>query len=68
MNLFYNKPKKVINAIMEFYNGKITKFPYNINEVQQARTWLYSNPKTNSSEIIERLNMIEILVYRKALN
>ncbi|MEL7002304.1 MAG: hypothetical protein AAFN93_06165 [Bacteroidota bacterium] len=68
MNLFYNKPKKVINAVKEYYNGKITKFPYSTSEIQQARTWLSSRSSNNSIEIMERLNMIEILLYRKTLN
>ena len=68
MNLFYNKPKKVINAVMEFYTGKITKFPYSTLEVQQAKNWLTNRPKTTSPVILERLNMIEILVCRNVLN
>ena len=68
MNLFFNKPKKVINAISEFYNGKITKFPYSTQEIQEARVWLTNEAKSPSPLVMERLNMIELLIYQKTLN
>lgn len=67
MNLFYNKPKKVINAVTEFYNGKITKFPYTPEEVQQAKNWLTARTMT-SQVVVERLNMIQVLIGKNVLN
>ena len=65
----FNKKQKVIAAILAYYRGSITKFPYNENDIAETKKWLMNGGYVyNKEEVLERLTIMEAMVKNNKVN
>lgn len=62
--MFSNKHKKVITAIINFYNGKISELPYTSKDVNEAYQWYKANHPAPMDKYLEQ----KILMAEKLLD
>ncbi len=69
MNLFSNKTEKVISTINKYYMGELGEFPYNLEDLQEAKIWYLNKHKNDIDEtLVQRFNMIEQILTRRINN
>lgn len=60
--LFVNKNIKVINCIVDYYEGKASSIPYTTNDIENALEYIKKYRSDYPDEIIEKLLMVKVLL------
>ncbi|MEO1055234.1 MAG: hypothetical protein AAFX87_31695 [Bacteroidota bacterium] len=63
-DLIFNKNKKVITSVMDYYDGHIQSFPYTAREVEGAKKWYFKRHKDEDSLLTERIAMLQQMLNR----
>ena len=60
---FFDKKKKVIHAVKNYYSGNLRYFPYSSADIRETKSWLMTSGQIHQKELlIERLTMLETMI------
>ena len=60
--LFFNRNKKVIKSVVDYYEGNAAAIPYTANDLGKALAYCKKNRIDYSDETIEKVKMAKIRV------
>ncbi len=67
IRMFFDKKRKVIEAVKSYYNGKTGRFPHSLTDIKETKSWLMTSGHISQKEmLIERLNILEIIVAKES--
>ncbi|MBL3655756.1 hypothetical protein [Fulvivirga sediminis] len=64
-HFFSPKRQKIIEAVKDYYNGKIERVPYTEREIAEVARWIEGVDIPDKEMLIEKFNMILLIKSKK---
>ena len=63
IKMFFDKKKKVLEAVKNYYGGRLSHFPYSSADIKETKSWLATSANISQKELfLERLTILEAMV------
>lgn len=65
IKMFFDKKKKVLEAVKNYYSGRLNHFPYTYADIRETKSWLLTAGNISQKDLfLERLTILEAMTLR----